>query len=262
MENTLAGQRPSPEPASDVKERRGAARQASGILGTCRIVEAPGDQMWTCEIQDISFTGLALVLRRWFGPGTALVVQPFGDPAEAPALVVCVKRARPHGGGFWHHGCRFLKPLNENELRTLLPGQPQSRLARAAAPAKEPQTGATTGPAGLPRRVGTERRRCVRFRNGRTATCRLLGNESEAVAARIDNVSQTGLALRVPRPARRGSILVIAVEGIGGRFARPILARVTNCRAAGAGVWRMGCSFVRPLSGDEVQVLLVPERGD
>jgi hypothetical protein len=262
MENTIAGQRPSPEPASDIEERRGAARQASGILGTCRIVEAPGDQLWTCEIQDISFTGLALVLRRWFGPGTALVVQPFADPADAPALVACVKRARPHGGGFWHHGCRFLKPLNENELRALLPGQPRPRLARAAAPPMELHSGATTAPAGPPRRVGSERRRCLRFPGGRTATCRLLGNESEAVAARIDNVSQTGLALRVPRQARRGSILVIAVEGIGGRFARPILARVTSCRAAEADVWRMGCSFVRPLSGDEVQVLLVPEPGN
>jgi hypothetical protein len=259
MKNATPSNGPSPTAALPHGERRGAARQASGVLGTCRIVDAPEDQLWACEIQDISFSGLGLVLRRWFGPGTALVVQPFGGAAEAPAVVARVLRARPQGGGFWHHGCRFPGPLNEDELRALLPAPPPlptrperdaDVLAASAAPA---------GPA-PPLPQGTERRAQLRFPGTRKAACRFLGQEADALAAAcIDNVSRSGVALRMRQRAPRGAVLVITMDGIGGRFARPMLARVTNCRAAADGLWRIGCSFVRPLTDDEVQVLVVPD---
>ncbi len=257
MPNAFSTPQQSPLPTSERDERRGAVRQSSGLLGTCRIVDAPQDQLWTCEIQDVSFTGLALVLRRWFGPGTALVVQPFGNPAQAPALVASVKRARPQGGGFWHHGCRFVKPLNEEELRALLPGQLRRPASADSAPAAL-EAGSPVQSLAPPRPPASEQRRHVRFSGSRTAICRLLGNEAKALRARIDNVSRTGLALRMRLQARRGSVLVMSVDGLGGRFARPMLARVTSCRVAGEGVWQMGCSFVRPLTDEEVQVLLVP----
>ena len=125
MHNAAATQPSSPAASAHLIERRSAPRQTSGVLGTCRILDAPEDQLWTCEVGNISFSGLALVLRRWFGPGTVLVVQPFGAPAETPAVVARVLRARPQGGGFWHHGCRFVKPLQEEELRALLPDPPR-----------------------------------------------------------------------------------------------------------------------------------------
>jgi hypothetical protein len=86
----------------------------------------------------------------------------------------------------------------------------------------------------------------------------MLGREAGgAWTARVVDVSRAGAALLMGRDVRPGAVLVAALEGLGGRFARPLLLRVTNARPQAAGCWHVGCAFVRPLSEEDVQALLL-----
>jgi hypothetical protein len=103
-----------------------------------------------------------------------------------------------------------------------------------------------------------ERRAHVRYAHALRTTCRPLGQEGGATwAARVCDVSRTGVALLMGRGVMPGSVLVVALEGLGGRFSRPLLMRVVRARAEGAGTWAVGCTFVTPLADEEVQSLLL-----
>ena len=52
-------------------------------------------------------------------------------------------------------------------------------------------------------------------------------------------------------------MLVVALEGLGGRFSRPLLMRVMNVRPIDGGGWLAGCVFVKPLTDNDVQALLL-----
>jgi hypothetical protein len=103
-----------------------------------------------------------------------------------------------------------------------------------------------------------ERRAHVRYPHALRTSCRPLGLEARATwTARIEDVSQAGVVLETDREVRTGAVLVVALEGMGGRFSRPLLARVMNVRPRPAGGWHLGCTFVRSLSENEVQALLL-----
>jgi PilZ domain len=106
-----------------------------------------------------------------------------------------------------------------------------------------------------------KRRAHVRYSHTLRTKCRALGREGAASwAARVHDVSRTGVALRMGREVREGEVLVVALEGFGGRFARPVLMRVIRVRAeAGAG-WVVGCTFVIPLTENDVEALLLGGR--
>lgn len=103
-----------------------------------------------------------------------------------------------------------------------------------------------------------ERRAHVRYAHVLRTSCRLLGREAAASwTARVADVSRAGAALLMGCEVRPGTVLVVALEGLGGRFARPLLVRVMNVRPRGDGCWHVGCAFVKPLSEDDVQALLL-----
>lgn len=79
----------------------------------------------------------------------------------------------------------------------------------------------------------------------------------------ILDVSQGGMSLVVEEKSERGKILVLKLEGIEGRFERPLLIRVANARPYDDNLWRIGCAFVTPLREPDVQELLLfnQERG-
>jgi hypothetical protein len=70
-------------------------------------------------------------------------------------------------------------------------------------------------------------------------------------------VSRTGVAFLMGREVRPGAVLVVALEGLGGRFSRPLLMRVLRARSEGEGAWEVGCTFVTPLSEDDMHSLLL-----
>ncbi len=104
-----------------------------------------------------------------------------------------------------------------------------------------------------------ERRAHVRYSHALRTTCRPLGREAGTWSARVRDVSRSGVALLMDREVRLGAVLVVALDGLGGRFARPQLMRAIRVRPEGAGAWNVGCTFVTPLSEDDLQALLLTD---
>jgi hypothetical protein len=106
-----------------------------------------------------------------------------------------------------------------------------------------------------------ERRAHVRYSHALRTQCRPLGREGAASwTARVRDISRSGIALLMPREVRAGAVLVVALEGRGGRFARPILMRVVRVGPEGKGGWEVGCTFVTPLADDDLEALLLTRR--
>jgi len=104
-----------------------------------------------------------------------------------------------------------------------------------------------------------ERRAWVRYAHKLPISCRPLGKNASHWPATIKDLSHTGAALVLPHEVRRGTVLVVALERLSGRFARPLLLRVLNVRPADNG-WLAGCTFVQPLTDHDVQTLLLAKQ--
>lgn len=110
--------------------RRGCVRYALGVGSNCTInasvfdpPDAPSgtNEVWPLVVQDVSATGIGLLLARRCEPGTELSVEVVIDAGRAPrCLPVRVVRVRKDNFGHWMHGCTFLTPLDETALTALL----------------------------------------------------------------------------------------------------------------------------------------------
>jgi hypothetical protein len=67
--------------------------------------------------------------------------------------------------------------------------------------------------------------------------------------ARIQDVSKQGLGLIVDRSFAQGSVLVIRFSGTT-LESRPILVRVKHLQQLASGEFKVGCTFVVPLSDE------------
>ena len=70
-------------------------------------------------VQDVSASGIGLLIARRCEPGTVLTVEA-GLGSTRAALPVRVVRVRKDNFGHWVHGCAFLQPLAEQELYALV----------------------------------------------------------------------------------------------------------------------------------------------
>ena len=77
-----------------------------------------------------------------------------------------------------------------------------------------------------------------------------------ARSARIENLSLSGLALRLRRPLRRGARLLIQVTSPALGLAYDLSAHVRHCTRQPDGKWLLGCAFARELTTDELENLL------
>jgi hypothetical protein len=108
-----------PVPNREAKaERRVWVRIATGREVRCQPLAAKGS---LGRLRDISVCGLALLLRRFFAPGSLLIIE-LSDKANrgAHAFPVQVVHVTPEAKRLWIIGCEFLRPLNNGELQTLL----------------------------------------------------------------------------------------------------------------------------------------------
>jgi hypothetical protein len=76
---------------------------------------------WSGRLREISLGGLSFLLNRRFDPGTLLIIE-LSDKAKgrARAFLVRVVHATLEKETRWIIGCKFVSPLNEEELQTLL----------------------------------------------------------------------------------------------------------------------------------------------
>ena len=84
---------------------------------------APSDsqEVWPLVVQDVSASGIGVLLARRCEPGTELSVEVATGPNRPGwSLPVRVVRVRKDNYGHWMHGCAFLAPLDQPELIALL----------------------------------------------------------------------------------------------------------------------------------------------
>ena len=98
-------------------ERRGAPRHPCNIPTVSR---DPAGRTWVATVRNVSATGVALVLADRLKPGAVLVIQlQSAHQRLSRPLPVRVMHAHPQPEG-WLHGCAFLRPVREDDLRGLL----------------------------------------------------------------------------------------------------------------------------------------------
>jgi hypothetical protein len=102
-------------------ERRAALRYHWDVEIPCSPVPECEDPSWSARVQDISTTGIGLVVDRYVEPETYLAVQLQCDEfLLSYTVLVQVKNLRTQGDGSWRLGCEFARTLSEEEVRTLL----------------------------------------------------------------------------------------------------------------------------------------------
>jgi serine/threonine protein kinase len=122
---------PKPDTRNQVAadDRRGCERYSVGVgtIGTIHTSvfdgSAPADsqEVWPLVVQDVSASGIGILLARRCEPGTELSVEvALGPNQPSWNLQARVVRVRKDNYGHWMHGCVFLDPLNDEELAALL----------------------------------------------------------------------------------------------------------------------------------------------
>jgi hypothetical protein len=105
-----------------------------------------------------------------------------------------------------------------------------------------------------------ERRRAERYPCNLRPFWRVEGQEqADSPPARIQNISATGIGLRIGQPIKPGAVLVIKLQTTDRRLSRPLPARVMHATPQTEGDWLVGCQFVRKLSDEDMQALLNTE---
>jgi hypothetical protein len=104
----------------------------------------------------------------------------------------------------------------------------------------------------------SEKRCFVRYPHTLAIRCRLLGDSGNGGwPATLVDLSRKGAAVEIARECPRGTVLALSVDGLVGRFERPVLLRVSRVKAVSPTLWRIGCTFVKPLSEEELQAVLL-----
>jgi serine/threonine protein kinase len=126
---TAGAPKPDTRNLTEADDRRGCERYALGV-GTVGTINtsvfddtAPADsqEVWPLVVQDVSATGIGILLARRCEPGTELSVEvPMGTNHQNWSLPVRVVRVRKDNHGHWMHGCIFLVPLDDEELEALI----------------------------------------------------------------------------------------------------------------------------------------------
>jgi hypothetical protein len=106
------------EPLS-YRERRLSVRYPCELDGTWKSLAASDDTTYPLKLRNISLEGVSLRVARPFDAGTLLCLE-FQDPqGQHLRKLVRVVHVRPDGDHGWVHGCQFIRPLGQAELRAL-----------------------------------------------------------------------------------------------------------------------------------------------
>jgi hypothetical protein len=152
------------------RELRVWERYPLGVDTCCQPVAARGDQdlSWPACIRDVSGGGLGLVLGRRFERGAGLAIEiPATTDCPGDTLLARVVHVTRLPDGRWLHGCAFINPIGDDEIRRLLRLAPP--IPDAAPPDSPPEAERQDAPAKRPPHVvrdvtliGSWRRRSLR----------------------------------------------------------------------------------------------------
>jgi hypothetical protein len=107
--------------AEDI-ERRCAPRDTAGASISCAVREPRTGRWLPTAIRDISVTGISLLLEQPFEPGQLLTIELRHDKCGwTRKYLIEVRHADIcYPNDDWLHGCRFARPLSDEELRLWL----------------------------------------------------------------------------------------------------------------------------------------------
>jgi hypothetical protein len=107
-------------PPTEAVERLAWVRHAAVARGTCGPLAEGIEPHWPARVHDLSAGGVCLRLRRFFLPGTVLIVSVTrAEPAPADTLVARVVHAGREDSGDSLVGCAFARPLDGGSLHML-----------------------------------------------------------------------------------------------------------------------------------------------
>ena len=107
---------------SDDLERRLAQRTGCDPGSGCQIIDPRTGRSWPAAIRNLSATGVSLIVGRQFEAGELLSIELFhtGRGFSRKFLVQVSHSDICCPDDTWLHGCRFARPLREEELQALL----------------------------------------------------------------------------------------------------------------------------------------------
>ena len=91
---------------------------------------------------------------------------------------------------------------------------------------------------------------------GLEATVRNPAQNVQFQPARILDISGTGMALVVSQPYEPGTLLDVEIPRAAPLFPRQLLVHVRHLNDRPGGYWIAGCELVKPLSSEDLRVLL------
>ena len=102
-------------------DRRLALRFAVSPETSCHLVAGVGETLWPARVLELSGTGIRLLLRRRFEPGTWVILElANGARIFSLALVMRVAHLTEQGDGAFVLGGAFARKLAYQELMALL----------------------------------------------------------------------------------------------------------------------------------------------
>ena len=74
--------------------------------------------------------------------------------------------------------------------------------------------------------------------------------------AKVYDISRGGLKVETAHPFNKDSLFELELDGVSGREATVLRARVKHSFESDDNLWTLGCAFPEPLDDDELQALL------
>lgn len=102
------------------EDRRASLRQISNWEGRCESLNVRTDQSWWfAQVRDLSASGIGLLVRRRYEPGTLLLIEVTSpDHHLMRSLKARVVHATPDGNN-WLLGCTFINLLDDAAVQAL-----------------------------------------------------------------------------------------------------------------------------------------------
>jgi hypothetical protein len=213
-------------------DRRFWIRYPADLDSSVQLADYPGEDRIPARIRDISRGGVNLLLDEplQIGQLLSLEMPSPDDPERVFQLLACIVRSENETGGRHSLGCVFSRELSDEDLFNFG--------ARRVRHAPEDQ------------------RNWMRFSCELTATFYRIGETpDEARAARVANVSASGIGLEVEDEIPVGSLLNLNVIGKTGHE-KTLLACVVHAVRQGQGNWQLGCNFIHELSESDFRDMM------
>jgi hypothetical protein len=120
MSETDAAATPSP-PDAEQLDRRATVRFPCNLKGNCGLPEADPNARWPAIVQDLSCTGIRLLVHCRFEPRSALVIElPGVEPNSVESILAKVVHVKTRGPNSWMVGCVFRRLLRRDEVDAVL----------------------------------------------------------------------------------------------------------------------------------------------